>query len=50
MLTLTTFGVPEVPEPAGGNGYAIKRRYYTLDGKPADTGPVSRRARGWSRC
>ncbi|SLN33405.1 alpha-2-macroglobulin family protein [Roseisalinus antarcticus] len=32
-LTLTTFGVPEVPEPAGGNGYAISRKYYTLDGQ-----------------
>lgn len=35
-LTLTTFGVPEAPEPAGGNGYAIKRTYYTLDGQAAD--------------
>ena len=34
-ITLTTFGVPEVPEPAGGNGYAIERRYYTLEGEPA---------------
>ena len=34
-LTVTTFGVPEVPEPAGGNGYAITRSYYTLDGEPA---------------
>lgn len=34
-LTVTTFGVPLVPEPAGGNGYAITRTYYTLDGEPA---------------
>ena len=34
-LTITTFGVPEVPEPAGGNGYAISRSYYTLAGEPA---------------
>ena len=34
-ITLTTFGVPEVPKPAGGNGYAIERRYYTLEGEPA---------------
>ena len=34
-LTVTTFGVPVVPEPAGGNGYAITRSYYTLDGEPA---------------
>ena len=35
-LTVTTFGVPSEPEPAGGNGYAISRSYYTLDGAPAD--------------
>jgi uncharacterized protein YfaS (alpha-2-macroglobulin family) len=32
-LTLTTYGVPEVPEPAGGNGYAITRNYFTLEGE-----------------
>jgi uncharacterized protein YfaS (alpha-2-macroglobulin family) len=31
-LTLTAYGVPEVPGPASGNGYAIKRIYYTEDG------------------
>ncbi len=34
-LTVTTYGVPSVPEPAGGNGYAISRSYYTLDGEAA---------------
>ena len=34
-LTVSTYGVPSEPEPAGGNGYAIVRNYYTLDGKPA---------------
>jgi len=34
-LTVTSFGVPVTPEPAGGNGYAITRSYYTLDGQPA---------------
>ncbi|MBC7739613.1 MAG: alpha-2-macroglobulin family protein [Candidatus Saccharibacteria bacterium] len=34
-LTVTSFGVPTVPEPAGGNGYAITRSYYTMDGQPA---------------
>ncbi len=33
-LTVTTYGVPSVPEPAGGAGYAITRSYYTLDGEP----------------
>ena len=35
QLTLTTYGVPSEPEPAGGNGYAITRSYYTLEGEPA---------------
>ena len=39
-LTLTTFGVPEVPEPAGGNGYSIARTYYTMDGEPVDLSKV----------
>ncbi|MGO4914470.1 alpha-2-macroglobulin family protein [Pseudogemmobacter sp. W21_MBD1_M6] len=34
-VTLTTFGVPTQPEPAGGNGYAIERSYFTLTGEPA---------------
>ncbi len=34
-LTLTTYGVPMASEPAGGNGYAIMRTYYTLEGEPA---------------
>jgi len=44
-LTLTTFGVPEVPEPAGGNGYAIERSYYTMEGAPIalDAVPVGTR-------
>ncbi|MCF8483789.1 MAG: alpha-2-macroglobulin family protein [Rhodobacteraceae bacterium] len=35
QLTLTTYGVPSEPEPAGGNGYAITRSYYTLEGQAA---------------
>ncbi len=34
-LTVTTFGVPTDPIQAGGNGYAITRSYYTMDGQPA---------------
>jgi uncharacterized protein YfaS (alpha-2-macroglobulin family) len=34
-LTVTTYGVPLAWEPAGGNGYAITRTYYTLEGVPA---------------
>lgn len=32
-LTITTYGVPSEPEPAGGNGYAITRTYYTMAGE-----------------
>ena len=35
LITLTTLGVPTDPEPAGGNGYAITRTYYALDGTVA---------------
>lgn len=35
QLTLTAYGIPTEPEPAGGNGYAITRSYYTLEGEPA---------------
>ncbi|MBN2905337.1 MAG: alpha-2-macroglobulin family protein [Rhodobacteraceae bacterium] len=31
-LTVTSFGVPDRPEPAGGNGYAITRRHYSMQG------------------
>lgn len=34
-ITLTTVGVPRVPEPAGGYGYRIERAYYDLDGNAA---------------
>ena len=44
-VTLTTFGVPVEPEPAGGKGYAIERSYYTLDGDPADIAQVQQGAR-----
>lgn len=40
-VTVTTFGVPELPEPAGGNGYAIGRAYFTTDGAPADPSRVA---------
>ncbi|TCM54978.1 hypothetical protein C8J36_104170 [Rhizobium sp. PP-F2F-G48] len=34
--TVTTVAAPAFPLPAGGNGYAIERSYYTLDGEPAN--------------
>lgn len=45
VLTLTTLGVPEVPEPAGGKGYAITRHYYGLDGQPLDPAQVAQGTR-----
>ncbi len=44
-LTVTTYGVPTEPEPASGNGYAITRSYYTMDGTATDvtTVPVGTR-------
>ncbi|MCW3782067.1 alpha-2-macroglobulin family protein [Defluviimonas salinarum] len=44
-VTLSTFGVPAEPEPAGGKGYAIERSYYTLEGEPADIATVRQGAR-----
>ena len=32
QAVLTTFGVPSEPPVAGGNGFAISRTYYTLNG------------------
>ncbi|RHZ97011.1 alpha-2-macroglobulin family protein [Cereibacter sphaeroides] len=41
VLTVTTTGVPSEPEPAGGNGYAIARSYYTMEGEAADPASVA---------
>jgi uncharacterized protein YfaS (alpha-2-macroglobulin family) len=40
-LTVTTFGVPEGDEVASGNGYAISRSYFALDGTPTDASEVA---------
>ncbi|WP_232830606.1 alpha-2-macroglobulin family protein [Oceanicella sp. SM1341] len=42
---VTTLGVPDQPEPAGGNGYRITRDYYHLDGTPADLTALRRSER-----
>ncbi|QYX56962.1 alpha-2-macroglobulin family protein [Roseovarius sp. SCSIO 43702] len=39
-ITLTTIGVPDVPEPASGYGYMIERAYFDLDGEPASVANV----------
>lgn len=40
-VTLTAFGIPRMAEPAGGQGYAIERSYYTLTGEPVDAAVVA---------
>lgn len=40
-VTLTSFGRPLVPEPAGGDGYRIERAYFTLEGGAADPSRVA---------
>lgn len=40
VITMTTTGVPEVPEPAGGNGWQIRRSHYTLSGEPVEIAHV----------
>lgn len=37
---MTVTGIPTTPEPAGGNGYALTRAYYDLDGKEIDPSAV----------
>ena len=44
-LTLTTFGVPTTPEPAGGNGYKITRSWYTMAGAPVTLAAVPQGSR-----
>ncbi|MBS0564417.1 MAG: hypothetical protein JSR87_08095 [Proteobacteria bacterium] len=44
-LTLTTFGVPSEPEPAGGKGYQITRRWFTLDGQEINPASVKQGTR-----
>jgi len=41
-ITLTTFGVPLVPEPAGGTTLRLSRSYYTLDGAVVTDEDLSR--------
>ncbi|MGL4279810.1 MAG: alpha-2-macroglobulin family protein, partial [Albidovulum sp.] len=44
-VTLTTFGVPADPEPAGGRGYTIARSYYTMEGEAANIASVKQGTR-----
>ncbi|MBV7408282.1 alpha-2-macroglobulin family protein [Maritimibacter sp. DP1N21-5] len=40
-LTITTFGVPVLPEPPTANGFVIERQYFTMEGAPADVSRVT---------
>ena len=40
-ITISTYGVPSEPEPAGGNGYSIYRSYFTMDGAPVSLDGVT---------
>ncbi|AOZ70357.1 PAN domain-containing protein [Rhodobacter xanthinilyticus] len=44
-LTLTTTGLPEVAEPAGGKGFTVTRSLYTLEGEPVDAAHIAQGAR-----
>ncbi|MFI0397190.1 alpha-2-macroglobulin family protein [Paracoccus sp. p1-h21] len=39
-MTIGVFGKPQSPPRAGGNGYAIHRSFYALDGAPLDPAQV----------
>ncbi|KFI24519.1 hypothetical protein CG50_09795 [Paenirhodobacter enshiensis] len=45
VLTLTTTGVPEVAEPAGGTGWSIRRSYFTMEGEPVDPAKIAQGTR-----
>ncbi len=44
-VSVTVSGVPTVPEPAGGNGMAITRELYAMDGTPLDLAAVKQNDR-----
>lgn len=44
QITLTSFGVPSVAAPAGGYGYTLTRRYFTMEGTEV-SGPVQQGTR-----
>jgi uncharacterized protein YfaS (alpha-2-macroglobulin family) len=44
-VTLTTFGIPAEPEPAGGNGYQISRSWFTMEGEPVTLDAVPQGSR-----
>ena len=45
QAVLTVTGVPDGPRPAGGDGFEIERKYYTLDGQEVATAQVGQNER-----
>ncbi len=44
-VLVTVSGRPEVPEPAGGNGFSISREMYDLDGNRIETSEIPQNTR-----
>ena len=44
-IGVSVSGVPEIPEPAGGNFYSLTRSVYTLNGEPANLAAVEQGTR-----
>ena len=44
-LVVTTYGVPDTAEPAGGQGYTLTRRYYSMDGEAVSPAETAQNAR-----
>jgi uncharacterized protein YfaS (alpha-2-macroglobulin family) len=40
-ITVTTQGIPQAPEAAGGYGYSLSRSYYDMEGAPVDIATIS---------
>ena len=45
QAVLTVTGVPDGPRPAGGDGFEIERKYYTLEGQEVATAEVGQSER-----
>ncbi|HVV80626.1 MAG TPA: alpha-2-macroglobulin [Pseudolabrys sp.] len=45
QAVVTVSGAPVTPEPSASQGFKIERKYYTLDGEPADPGKAKQNDR-----
>ncbi|WP_238121739.1 MULTISPECIES: alpha-2-macroglobulin family protein [unclassified Xanthobacter] len=44
-VVVSVLGAPVAPEPATAHGFSLERRYYSLDGKPADPAKAAQNQR-----